>query len=534
MATFSLRDIDQVKERADVMKQRETIIGRSANGLAFWWKYAMTPGFGLFSEFYLMLLFNQLSTPFKQYEPWTTCYDENRNTQIKIASLAGLPVGMIVFGFLADVLGRKWGSVCTISCTLLGAIFLTAASPAPFANGDYAACNQFFWWIWGSYFLFGVGVGGEYPLSASISSENSVKNNMNKRGRDVLLTFTSKGLGTNTGNMVFFFLTLAAANKGVIGTPENVIFNYRLAIGLSIALLAGILPYRVMAEESPQFREMQAQQKKHKLKKPGYLILFRYYGLRLFGTCMSWFLWDILQYGNSLFSKQITGSFDHTLTEVETAGYTWLYEACSLVGYFVAAFTVDRKWMGRRRMQLMGFSIVGILFLLFGGIVPIMQRKNQSGAFVFLYCLVKFFSNFGADGTTFLIPSEVFATPVRARAHGMSAFSGKIGAIVGTYGVGELLPYGLPVVFYFLGAVAIGGAIFTFFLIPESSEIVIEAEDKDFLEGWLGREEAQKWFASKRDLDALEESVPEIKQLSLADTLPEIEVSTRATEETKR
>ena len=170
-----------VKERAEV--RSSGMVEAAKAGLCYWFKYALTPGIGLFAEFYLITVYNQASTPFQKFEPWTTCYDESRNNITKIASIAGLPAGMIIFGLLADVLGRRLGSICTITCTLLGAIFLTAASPAPFADGDYAACNQFFWWIFGAYFLFGIGVGGEYPLSASISSENSVKHTLTKRGR---------------------------------------------------------------------------------------------------------------------------------------------------------------------------------------------------------------------------------------------------------------------------------------------------------------------------------------------------------------
>merc|ERR1711998_689191 len=149
------------------------------------------------------------------------------------------------------------------------------------------------------------------------------------------------------------------------------------------------------------------------------------------------------------------------------------------------------------RMQLMGFGVVGVLFF-----------------------------NFGGDGTTFLIPSEVFATPVRARAHGMSAFSGKVGAFVGTYGVGALLDAtSLPILFYFLGAVALGGGVFTYFLIPESGDIDIQAEDVKFVEKWLGKEKAAKWFSSKRNVDALEFDVPEMDALSLRDAVPEVEVT---------
>ena len=63
MATLSIRDIDSVRQTASVVADDEcsgNILAKCAKGLAFWWKYAMTPGFGLFAEFYLMLLFNQL------------------------------------------------------------------------------------------------------------------------------------------------------------------------------------------------------------------------------------------------------------------------------------------------------------------------------------------------------------------------------------------------------------------------------------------------------------------------------------------
>jgi len=51
-------------------------------------------------------------------------------------------------------------------------------------------------------------------------------------------------------------------------------------------------------------------------------------------------------------------------------------------------------------------------------------------AFVFLYCLANFFQNFGPNSTTFIVPGEVFPTRYRSTGHGISAASGKLGAIV--------------------------------------------------------------------------------------------------------
>ena len=46
-------------------------------------------------------MYNQVSGPFSFYLPWTTCYGPQRDTITKMGSLAGLPLGMLVFGALA-------------------------------------------------------------------------------------------------------------------------------------------------------------------------------------------------------------------------------------------------------------------------------------------------------------------------------------------------------------------------------------------------------------------------------------------------
>ena len=65
---------------------------------------------------YLLIVYNQVSGPFSCYLPWTTCYGPERDTITKMGSLAGLPLGMLVFGALADKVstrsaapGRGWG-----------------------------------------------------------------------------------------------------------------------------------------------------------------------------------------------------------------------------------------------------------------------------------------------------------------------------------------------------------------------------------------------------------------------------------------
>jgi MFS transporter, PHS family, inorganic phosphate transporter len=62
----------------------------------------------------------------------------------------------------------------------------------------------------------------------------------------------------------------------------------------------------------------------------------------------------------------------------------------------------------------------------------------SSGGLVALVCLANFFSNFGPNTTTFIVPGEVFPTRYRSTGHGVSAACGKIGAIISQALIGPL------------------------------------------------------------------------------------------------
>jgi PHS family inorganic phosphate transporter-like MFS transporter len=56
--------------------------------------------------------------------------------------------------------------------------------------------------------------------------------------------------------------------------------------------------------------------------------------------------------------------------------------------------------------------------------------------------MANFFQNFGPNTTTFIIPGEVFPTRYRSTGHGISAASGKLGAIVAQVGFSRLKDIG--------------------------------------------------------------------------------------------
>lgn len=105
-------------------------------------------------------------------------------------------------------------------------------------------------------------------------------------------------------------------------------------------------------------------------------------------------------------------------------------------GYWVSFALID-TW-GRKPIQLMGFSLLTVIFVCMGFGYNAMVLEGHVAAFVFLYCLANFFQNFGPNTTTFIIPGEVFPTRYRSTSHGISAASGKLGAIVAQVGFARL------------------------------------------------------------------------------------------------
>ena len=122
----------------------------------------------------------------------------------------------------------------------------------------------------------------------------------------------------------------------------------------------------------------------------------------------------------------------------------------SLPGYLFAVLSIDR--VGRKPIQYMGFAMLTIIFVIMGEFSTneilyaffsdltaakagaynvLVETRSGLKAFFALYCFANFFQNFGPNTTTFVIPGELFPTRYRSTAHGISAATGKFGAIIG-------------------------------------------------------------------------------------------------------
>jgi len=94
--------------------------------------------------------------------------------------------------------------------------------------------------------------------------------------------------------------------------------------------------------------------------------------------------------------------------------------------------------------------------------------------FLMVYGVSYFFTEFGPNVTTFVLPGELFPTSVRATGHGISAGIGKFGAFIGVF----LFPVlqsslGLRGTLLLTAGVSVLGALLTLVL-PEPAGLSLE------------------------------------------------------------
>ena len=115
-----------------------------------------------------------------------------------------------------------------------------------------------------------------------------------------------------------------------------------------------------------------------------------------------------------------------------------ILSAAGLIPGYYATFLFIDSW-GRKPIQLMGFSVLTVLFATMGfGYDRLTSSNAARNGFVVLYCFANFFQNFGPNTTTFVIPGEAFPTRYRSTGHGISAASGKLGAVIAQVGFARL------------------------------------------------------------------------------------------------
>ncbi len=397
---------------------------------------------------------------------------------INSTSLIAAAIGAVIFGRVADVLGRK---------RIYGVEVLVLA-----AGAIASAFSPNIMWLVVSRFILGVGIGGDYPVSATIMSEYAGKGS---RGLLVSLVFAMQGAGLVIGPLV-------AAALLAMGVSHDLAWRIMLALGAIPAL--SVFYLRRQIPETPRFAlagrnhaefiqaagnvlkdhdaasgptEEQQPQEEGSSTWEGFRTLVKNPRLLrwLFGAALAWFLLDIAYYGNTVSSPLVLKALDPSKDLLrDTLLQLLIFGVAAIPGYFIAVVTMDR--LGRKTIQVVGFAAMSLAF---GAMAIVPGITKLVVPFLVLYGFSYFFSEFGPNTTTFIYPSELFPVYVRTTSHGISAAFGKIGAFCGVFAFPLLLDRGLAAAEAVAAVVSLLGLACTFWLLPETKGRSLEEISAD-------------------------------------------------------
>ncbi len=424
----------------------------------FHWRIVFTAGMGFFTDAYDLFVIGVASVILMPIWHLTT----SQLALLNGVALAAAAVGAIFFGFLADKFGRKRLYGVEVVLLFFGAI-LSALAPS-------------FIWLLLSRILVGLGIGGDYPSSAIIASEYAPRH---RRGFIVLLVFAMQAMGLVIGPLLASVFLLTSISHELV---------WRILLGLGAIPAASVFYLRRRIEETPRYllskktpiavsRVLSDLTGVDTHLKTGVFkhqsLLQSKWLIRLIGTSLAWFFLDVAFYGNSVSSVLILKALNpsaHLVTNTLISALIFLI--CAVPGYFLAAALIDN--IGRKFLQIFGFFMIAVCY---GLIAFIPQIVTQVIIFLVIFGISFFFVNFGPNTTTFLIPSEIYPTNMRARAHGISAAIGKVGAFVGAFFLPHLiLVHGLRYTMAVLALVCIAGILSTF-LLPEMKRLSLDSTE---------------------------------------------------------
>ena len=416
------------------------------------------------------------------------------NNAITGVALCGTLAGQLFFGWLGDKLSRKkvYGLtlVTIVGCALASGLYFGHSAKHVITT----LCFFRFW--------LGFGIGGDYPLSAVIMAEYA---NQKTRGGFIAAVFAMQGVGILVAGAVAmvvskaFLVALPAPEfqtDTVLSTqPEG---DYVWRIVLMFGAIPAVLTYywRLKMPETARYTALvegdhkraaanvaevlekdlnfdqgdhisSVQTKKSSVSSPNSFCGFcsrefvRRHGLHLLGTTTTWFLLDIAFYSLQLTQKDVYPD-------------SGMLRKASTMNAIEEVFQLSTAILGFKYESLRGDQC--------GDKNPRRDFCNGNTLFSVFYGLTFFFSNFGPNSTTFIVPVELFSARFRSQCHGISAAAGKAGAIIGAFVVqsytAEVKDVRKAIVA--LSVENLFGFLFTF-LVPETkngSPEEISGEDK--------------------------------------------------------
>ncbi|MDG6995451.1 MAG: MFS transporter [Nitrososphaerota archaeon] len=431
-----------------------------------------TDAYDLFIIGVALLIFGAYSLP--GFSLGTSIFGQSAAAFVGSSAIFAAVIGQLIFGYLGDKIGRKTVYGIEASILAVGAIL--------------SALSANVYWLILFRFIEGIGIGGDYPISATIMSEYS---NVKDRGKLVSLIFANQGIGSVVAVLVGL--------GSVAFLPPSLAWRFALGAGAIPAL--AVIYFRRKVPETPRYSllvkgdsteakrgastlqseivDTQVRSSSSNISK-----FFERYWKTLVITAGSWFLLDMAFYGTGIYSGPIVSAIIPISSSlpVQAQLFTKVFEAgipffVGFFGYFTAVALMDR--LGRKLTQLQGFIMMAVLYLVVAALA--VTKGTSITGFVVpaaialgVYSFSFFFIDFGPNTTTFVIPAEMFPTKHRTTGHGISAAAGKTGAAITTFFFPALLlSIGVKGILEMLAVVSIVGALLTLGL-KESKKISLE------------------------------------------------------------
>lgn len=344
----------------------------------------------------------------------------------------GMAVGALIFGALADKVGRKqifmWTLVLFSIASGLSALTTTLAA--------FMALR----------FLVGMGLGGELPVASTLVSE-SVE--AKERGRVVVLLESFWALGWLIAALISYFVI-----------PS---WGWRMALLLTAIPAIYAIYLRWHLPDSPQF-SVKAESKKRSVVQNIREVWSKKY---VRSTLMLWVLWFTVvfsYYGMFLWlpSVMVGKGFDM----ITSFKYVLIMTLAQLPGYFTAAWFIEK--FGRKFVLVTYLIGTAVSAFIFGNAETIVVLLI-SGMFLSFF-------NLGAWGALYAYTPEQYPAIIRGTGVGMAAAVGRIGGIFGPLLVGFLLTAGYDIGYIFAifcGAIIVG-VVGVIFLGQETKQIELE------------------------------------------------------------
>ncbi|TXC89466.1 MFS transporter [Metabacillus litoralis] len=341
----------------------------------------------------------------------------------------GMAVGALVFGLMADKIGRKHVFIITLLLFSVG-------------SGISAFVTSLTLFLILRFFI-GAGLGGELPVASTLVSESVPAN---ERGKVVVLLESFWAAGWLLAALISYFVI-----------PS---YGWQAALLLSALPAFYALYLRLKLPDSPRFQAVSVSKQKESSWMKISKVWRKPYTKQ---TTMLWILWFCIvfsYYGMFLWLPSVMVMKGFSL--IKSFQYVLIMTLAQLPGYFTAAYFIERAG---RKFVLVTFLIGTAVSAYFFGNADSLPLLLTSGIFLSFF-------NLGAWGGLYAYTPEHYPTEIRGTGAGLAASFGRIGGILGPLLVGYLVAADVSInAIFLIFAIAIFiGAMAVLFLGEETKQ----------------------------------------------------------------